>query len=73
MYGKLILLIFIIVEYEKKFWGYDDTILFINIVESRFDELHHPKKRKHVWENISSELQSHNINVSANVVKYTNI
>jgi len=49
---------------EKFTWGYNDTLVLISAVESHYEELNHPKKRKYAWENISNELLSQNILVS---------
>lgn len=47
-------------------WSYEDTIALINCVETHYDELHHPSKRKHIWATISTELGSLNVNVCNN-------
>lgn len=50
--------------HEKKAWSYDETIALISAIESRYDEMHHPKKKKHFWENISNDLLSQKFTVS---------
>lgn len=46
------------------FWSYDHTLTFISAVESHYDDMHHPRKRKNFWNMISEELISQNIEVN---------
>ncbi|KAJ3616694.1 hypothetical protein MTP99_014367 [Tenebrio molitor] len=51
---------------EKKVWPHSQTLELIYAVESHYDDLDHPQKRKQVWENISNDLGSKSIIVSSN-------
>jgi hypothetical protein len=49
---------------QRTTWSHNETLLLITTVESRYDDLHHPKKRKQFWERLREELGSHGIDVS---------
>lgn len=51
---------------EKSTWSYNETLALIDVVESKYDDLHHPKRRKTIWNVIAEELISQNIQVNIN-------
>lgn len=50
---------------EKHVWKYNETLALIHSMQTHHDDLNHPKKRKHVYENIANELISLGFNVTA--------
>lgn len=51
---------------DRHVWQYAETVMLIRSVESHFEEFSYPKKRKHVFENVSNDLLSEGCVVSAN-------
>lgn len=51
-------------EVKKNTWQYSETLALIAAVENAYDDMHHPRKRKDVWKNISEILISQKISVS---------
>lgn len=49
---------------ERQAWQYDETLALIAAVESRYEDLYHPKNKRGFWDRISEELQSNNLQVS---------
>lgn len=43
---------------NKGTWQYDDIICLINSMQNHMDDLHHVKRKKHVFENVSNALLS---------------
>lgn len=43
---------------RKHLWQYNEIRALITSMESHFEELSHPRKRKHVFENVSNDLLS---------------
>ncbi|KAK9738180.1 hypothetical protein QE152_g10090 [Popillia japonica] len=49
----------------KSFWGYNKSVSLIHAVEAHYVELNHAKKRKHMWDNVSNELDDYKDNRKA--------
>lgn len=49
---------------SQHIWQHDETKALINSMQTHLEDLKHPKKRKHVFDNVANDLISQGINVT---------